>query len=156
MVWPILGCRTSGCFCTYLLNNNLAGGTPVVECGVVQCLNKKRETFDSIVLYHPLYSHFKCLHWPLCHPFDDGWYGEVQICVMPFALINSANSWLVKADPLSVTTVSERPIVEKVLCALLGVQGDSLPVSAEPFQPGCSDRPSWYNRSCYIYDTLLA
>ena len=54
-------------------------------------------------------------------PFDEGWYGAVVICLMPFLLMNSLNSALVNDDPLSETTTSGSPWLANNILSLLRV-----------------------------------
>lgn len=44
-----------------------------------------------------------------CWMLDVGWYDNVKICLMPFCFTKSANSTLIKTDPLSDTMVWESP-----------------------------------------------
>jgi hypothetical protein len=46
-----------------------------------------------------------------CLPLVAGWYGADVICLIPFLFKNVRNSALVKAVPLSDTTVSGKPCV---------------------------------------------
>ena len=46
--------------------------------------------------------------------FEDGWYGATVTCQIPFLRVNSWNSVLVKAVPLSETRTSGRLCVAKM------------------------------------------
>ena len=50
---------------------------------------------------------------PSARPFDDGWYGAVRVCVIPFFLKKLVNSSLVNWVPLSVTILSGMLCVAK-------------------------------------------
>ena len=52
-------------------------------------------------------------------PFVAGWYGADVRYRIPFRLVNSLNSLLVKHVPLSDTIISGRPCVAKILRSIL-------------------------------------
>ena len=107
-----------------------AGEIPVLLCGVILYLNRKRDNFVST--YDPSLS-FLIPSLKVCtarstKPFDAGWYGGVLTCRTLLRLRKSANSSLVKFAALSETITSGRPSVANVVLNRLMVAADELDV----------------------------
>lgn len=67
------------------------------------------------------YEPFNLLIWDLkvltnrsASPFDCGWKGAVVMCSTPFALQKFENSWDVNCGPLSETSTSGNPSIQKI------------------------------------------
>ena len=66
---------------------------------------------SPVILFKPSFTVWTAL---FAKPFDEGWYGAVVKCLMPFHRMNSLNSLDTNAGPLSDTRVSGNPCVAKV------------------------------------------
>ena len=66
-----------------------------------------------VILFKPSFAVWTALS---AKPFDEGWYGAVVKCLMPFRhdAMNSSNSFDMNAGPLSDPRVSGNPCVSKV------------------------------------------
>ena len=74
----------------------------VATCGV---------SSGPVILFKPSFTVWTALS---AKPFDEGWYGAVVKCLMPFRRMNSSNSFDTNAGPLSDPRVSGKPCVVKV------------------------------------------
>lgn len=84
---------------SFLFISSSAGGTPVVMCGVVLYLSRKRDNLSCMVP-SSIFStpSLKALTARSAWPFEAGWYGETLVCLTPFFERKFSNSALVKWD----------------------------------------------------------
>ena len=119
------GSRRSKWEVNFLLFSISAGDDPVTVCGVIQYLNRNRATLvfrvpPSIFLIDSL---------NVCtalsaNPFDDGWYAADVIYQIPFRVMNSLYSSLVKHGPLSLSRISGNHWLAKVTLSFSIVASD--------------------------------
>jgi len=110
--------RKSSLDLNFLPISSSAVGTPVVECGEIQYLNKNFGSFSVMLPFSSCIWRKACLN--VCtalsaSPLNEGWYGAENVCLIPFCFMNSS---LVKVGPLSVTICCGRPCVENIECNL--------------------------------------
>ena len=100
-------------------NSSSAGETPVVVCGVFLYAKRNRESLSSVVpsviFFNPVLKVFTAVS---ARPLEAGWYGEDVTCLIPLHCKKDSNSWLTKADPLSVTMTCGIPNCANNTCSL--------------------------------------
>ena len=92
------------------LKRSSAGDVPVVECGVIRYVRRNREIRSSSGMDGAFLRYVLKVWTALsARPLVAGWYGAEVLCRIPLRRMNSSNSELVKADPLSDTNSSGMP-----------------------------------------------